>query len=211
MTLEPTWFVQTPLDFEHKKWILLAYLQDIQKKFESQIISPYLMDLYSHLSNLEKWKSVRELILKKEVKGLDWERLTLIYDLPECSPEMEELDRIVDWAYPRLQQIQKMGRILWSEIEKNFIVRYHGLWLSPDREGSMLIETPILSHVYQYTISPIISNEQISLQKIESFFTKKISPQIFKNGWWIKTSSDSIEGTLEPIIKKNLISWIQKY
>lgn len=211
MVLDSTWFVNSPLDFEHKKWLLLAYTQNIHKNFSNKVIFPYLNDVKFHLSNLEKWQITRELILKKELKGIDWEKLTLIYDLPECSPEMEELQKIVDWSYPRLQKVEKIGRILWSEIENNLNVKYHGIWLNQDKEGDILIETPIITYEYKYTISPIISNDQIIFQKVESYLTKTINKKNFKSGWWVKAPEASIEGTLEPIIKKNLLNWINKF
>jgi hypothetical protein len=208
VNLNSTWFVDSPLDFEHKKWTLLAYIQNIHKNFGEKIIFPYLDDVRFHLSNLEKWQATRELIIKKELKGIDWENLTLIYDIPECSPEMNELQKIIDWSYPRLQKMDKLGRILWSEIENGLEIEYRGIWFNNEREGNIVLQTPILTNEYKYTISPIISNNQITFTKIETYLTKTINEKSIKNSWWVRSPGTSIEGSLEPIVKKNLIKWI---
>lgn len=208
MVLDSTWFANSPLDFEHKKWLLLAYTQNIHKNFVDKIIFPYLNDIKYHLSNLDKWQTTREVIIKKELRGIDWENLTLLYDIPECSPEMEELQKIIDWSYPRLQKMERIGRILWTEIENKIDVKYYGIWINQNIEGNLLIETPILTHEYKYKISPIISPEQVIFNKIDCYLTKTVNKVNFKNGWWVKAPEASVEGTLEPIIKRNLLNWI---
>jgi len=208
MILNSNWFTESPLDFEHKKWTLLAYIQNVHKNFGDKTIFPYLSDIRFHLTNLEKLKNTREIFLKKELKGIDWEKLTLLYDIPECSPEMKELDRIVNWSYPRLQKMDKLGRILWNEIENKLSVKYYGIWTNPEKEGNILLETPILTYEYKYKISPIISKDQIIFIPIKNYLTQTITKNLIKNGWWIKAPIASIEGTLEPMIKKKLIGWV---
>lgn len=211
MNLEPTWFAEKPLDFEHKKWILLAYIQNIHNNFQNKILFPYLDDIRYHISNLEKWKTTRELYIKKSLKGIDWENLTLLYDLPENTPEMEELNKIVDWSYIRLQKIEKIGKILWYEIENSMEIKYHGIWINPEKEGSMLVQTPINLTEWCYKISPIISDYQISFTQVGEYNSDEISNISFKNGILIKTSNISWDGSIKPIIKRNLIGWINKF
>ena len=43
VNLEETWFYEPPIDFEHKHYLLLQYLSDIDKSYSLLKLSPYLL------------------------------------------------------------------------------------------------------------------------------------------------------------------------
>ena len=51
-TLSQTWFADGYIDFELKKYTLLAYLQEINKCFCAKKLYPQLADLIFHYNNL---------------------------------------------------------------------------------------------------------------------------------------------------------------
>ena len=48
--LDPEWIYQDPIDFEHKKYKLLAYLQKCDKRFDELKIYPDFVEPTSSLS-----------------------------------------------------------------------------------------------------------------------------------------------------------------
>ena len=67
--LSETWFVEGYIDFELKKYTLLAYLQQINKYFNENKLYPQLADLIFHYNNLiafrENKKHLQEHFPKK--------------------------------------------------------------------------------------------------------------------------------------------------
>ena len=51
-TLSETWFADGYIDFELKKYTLLAYLQEIDKYFNENKLYPQLADVIFHYNNL---------------------------------------------------------------------------------------------------------------------------------------------------------------
>ena len=50
--LNKDWITENSLDFEYKKYVLLAYLQSVEKEFEVQRLYPALSDLVEHYRNV---------------------------------------------------------------------------------------------------------------------------------------------------------------
>ena len=51
-TLSETWFAEGYIDFELKKYMLLAYLQEINKGFTENKLYPQLADIIFHYNNV---------------------------------------------------------------------------------------------------------------------------------------------------------------
>ena len=50
--LSETWFAEGRIDFELKKYTLLAYLQEINKHFSENKLYPQLADIIFHYNNI---------------------------------------------------------------------------------------------------------------------------------------------------------------
>ena len=50
--LTKNWITEKHIDFEYKKYILLAYLQDVKKNFDSTKLYPWLSELIEHYKNV---------------------------------------------------------------------------------------------------------------------------------------------------------------
>ena len=49
--LSPDWITEKHIDFEYKKYVLLAYLQEVNMNFEKTHLYPFLADLVDHYRN----------------------------------------------------------------------------------------------------------------------------------------------------------------
>jgi hypothetical protein len=156
MKLGPDWFVRYPVDFEFQKWTLLAFLRDVRHDFDNRVLYPHLSEIKYHLSNLEKWSVTREFYIKKELKGLDFERMTLIYDTPEDSSEMSELNDIVDYSILKFRKMFGIGREIWREVEGQ--MKWHVVGIIPNYkdEGFIMLKVGKEVIVYRYDIKPVI-------------------------------------------------------
>ena len=61
-TLSKNWITENHIDFEYKKYVLLAYLQNVSDNFSDHRLYPFLSDLVEHYRSLK--------ILKDNKKNL---------------------------------------------------------------------------------------------------------------------------------------------
>ena len=54
--LNANWFVEGLVDFEYKKYVLLAYLETVKKQFNQTKLYPQFSDLIGHHRNLSTFK-----------------------------------------------------------------------------------------------------------------------------------------------------------
>ena len=98
-TLSKNWFVEDLIDFEYKKYLLLAYLEHVKKDFNNYLLYPSLADLVSHYRNLLHFKTSSEKLrneLHGDLKDIDWENLQPVYeDILENDELMSEIEEIV--------------------------------------------------------------------------------------------------------------------
>ncbi|MCR6719499.1 MAG: hypothetical protein NVV59_04220 [Chitinophagaceae bacterium] len=58
--LSETWFAEGYIDFELKKYTLLAYLQEVGKYFNENKLYPQLADVVFHYNNLVAFREKQE-------------------------------------------------------------------------------------------------------------------------------------------------------
>ena len=71
--LSKDWLTQGLIDFEYKKYVLLAYLQTVKKSFGKVELYPFLADLVFHYRNLVAVKENKALIRESFPKELSVE------------------------------------------------------------------------------------------------------------------------------------------
>ncbi|MBC7865348.1 MAG: DUF1501 domain-containing protein, partial [Bacteroidia bacterium] len=111
--LSETWFVEGYIDFELKKYTLLAYLQQIRKYFNENKLYPQLADLIFHYNNLiafrENKKHLQEHFPKK-LTGLQIEKLQTLYEqMIEDDDLMKELEEIINYSAGEMKTIRGGG------------------------------------------------------------------------------------------------------
>ena len=114
------WFQAPPIDFEHKQYMLYAYLQSVDKSYLSQKVSPHLL----HLERLQEEMDyfMTKYVLMKKV--FDRNRY-LYFDNPklkgELNLEVEDIVEIVDFSLPQIESRIKQGYIIFEKYPKQIL------------------------------------------------------------------------------------------
>ena len=112
--LSKDWLTQGLIDFEYKKYLLLAYLQTARKSFSKVELYPFLADLIFHYRNLMSVKENKTLIREsfpKEISPEEIRHLELRYrEIVEDDAIMAELDAIIEFARRDLHHARVFGR-----------------------------------------------------------------------------------------------------
>lgn len=115
-----TWYTESPIDFEHKQYMLFNYLQKVDSNFQNKILSPHLLHLEKIMDELFYFENVFDMIIGDFNKNryqyfdnpkLEGENNKLIYEIRE----------IVDFAIPQIESRIKFG---YSVLKRNSQILY---------------------------------------------------------------------------------------
>ena len=75
--LSETWFAEGYIDFELKKYTLLAYLQEVNKYFDQNKLYPQLADVVFHYHNLVAFRENKKFLQEhfpKKMTGIQMDQ-----------------------------------------------------------------------------------------------------------------------------------------
>ncbi len=196
-TLNQNWLTENHIDFEYKKYVVLAYLQDVQQSYKQTELYPCLAEVIEHYRNLKQLKENSERIKKgllKELKGIDVEKMELLYGKAQAGNDelIKELEQIIDFSIPLFFDKIMDGKKIYDFVEKHLSMSAVGITPLRTAEGYIFINVDERRevHVYQYRLSNLETGQESLRQLITRF---------------ISTYSHTISGTFEKI-KTDLIS-----
>ena len=157
--LNKNWITENQIDFEYKKYILLAYLQHVSDNFTEHRLYPYLSDLIDHYRNLKSLKDNKQHLYKlfpEQLKGADLEEFKLIYEkLVEDDMLMQEIESIVDYSIPQMELYLKEGKKIYDFIEERLRIYPIGVIPLNSENGYVFLKEGMNPDtlVYEYHIS----------------------------------------------------------
>lgn len=157
--LKHDWLTEGLIDYEYKKYILLAYLKDVQSRFNKSELYPFMSDLVFHYRNLLKLKEHKQLLFESFPKSLskdDFRKLKLTYNkLVKDDEIMTVIEDIIAFAIPRLEKTLEEGKELYEFVEENMEMNPIGLSPIYLKEGYLFINTDasISVAVYRYKLT----------------------------------------------------------
>lgn len=116
--LDHSWYYKDPIDFEHKQWVLFAYLQKVDDAFYKRIFSPWLLHTEKLTEDmrisLEYLVSFQKGINKKSIL-FSIEGISLIDIKPKTNKEIDIVEEIVRFSIPLLEQRIELGKKLHTQ------------------------------------------------------------------------------------------------
>jgi len=159
-SLSVNWFIEGSVDFERKKYQLLAYLKHINQHFNKTKLYPDLTDLIFHYNNLLRFKENKSAIQKafpQRLTSADLEALKLTYaQMVKDDSLMQEIEQIISYSLNKIDPTIKEGKEIYDFVESRIKIEpigviplypYHGYLLlrNGDERDTQVFE-------YQVTI-----------------------------------------------------------
>lgn len=110
--LNVDWYIQHPLDFEYKNYILLDYIQKVDRSYQMKVLSPYLLWTESLLEELKQFERARlEFLKSTERKSISFDggKISLIQKRVETTESLKVVYEIVEYAMPIFETKVNMG------------------------------------------------------------------------------------------------------
>ena len=157
--LSETWMVDGTIDFEVKKYTLLAYLQKVKQYFDHNKIYPQLSDLFFHYNNLTLFKTNKNYLKEhfpKRLSGIQIENLALIYEeMISDNALMLEIEEIIQYATQRFKNAISVGSEIYNFVESKLSITPIGIIPLKVDEGYFFLSNgnPRNTRVYAYKMT----------------------------------------------------------
>ena len=157
--LSETWFAEGFIDFELKKYTILAYLQEVNKYFNQNKLYPQLADVVFHYNNLIAFRENKRYLQEhfpKKLTGIQMQKLQLLYEqMIEDTELMQELEDIIHYAADSLKSTLKTGAGIYEFVEEKINITPVGLIPLDTQEGYFFLSTSDTKStlIYHYRLS----------------------------------------------------------
>ncbi len=155
--LNQNWLTEGILDFEYKKYLLLAYFQGVEKHFKALQLYPAFGELVAHtrhLQTLQKQQQSLEMRFPQQLSGIKANELSY-KPLFEADSAMQELNKIMDFALPKFLQATQAGQNIYEDVAQKIQLHTVGLLPTSFRSGILLLSAfkNRCVEVYEYQVT----------------------------------------------------------
>ncbi|HMU45844.1 MAG TPA: hypothetical protein PKC72_05710 [Chitinophagaceae bacterium] len=157
--LSETWFAEGRIDFELKKYTLLAYLQEVNRYFNETKLYPQLADIIFHYNNIVAFRENKKYLQEhfpKKMNGIQLEKLQLLYEqMIEDDELMQELEDIIHYSASRIKKTIESGTEIYEFVEEKLNICPVGIIPLDTKEGYFFLSSgnEKNTRVYQYRLS----------------------------------------------------------
>ena len=233
--LSETWFADGYIDFELKRYTLLAYLQEINKYFNESKLYPQLADLIFHYNNLVAFKENKKYLQEqcpKRLTGIQIQKLQVLYEsMIEDDSMMQELEEIINYSAKKMKKMINNGTEIYEFIEDKINIEPVGLMPLDHNEGYFFLcnSNSGVTKIYQYRLSIFVKHDEKYRSMVTDFIADwqrslvnthySMKAELIKRRsfmpnpavYAVETSlALPIEETLLPIAKRTLVRYIAK-
>lgn len=181
--LSKDWLTQGLIDFEYKKYVLMAYLQTVRKSFDRVELYPFMADLVFHYRNLMAVRENKALIKEsfpKEISLEEFKKLELSYrKLVEDDAVMNELESIIEFAIPHLRESLEEGSAIYEYVQSQCEISPIGVTPLYANEGYLFVTQPPEkeTRVYRYQMS-IFEGTQEQMRSLNMQFIDNVEKHL---------------------------------
>jgi hypothetical protein len=228
--LPSDWFLQRPIDAEHKFYILNSFLQKVEEALSRGEVYPYFTEISLHMASIASYlKKKKYIVIEKEINNLDEE--ILLWELKEKScrkkftdEENLEIKKILKDSHEKLVQYFSVCKGIWDmTFESTYIkVRKNRKMLGSDL-SYVVYQDKYNEEIYVWECSydkatpergdskirfELIyqGNDKKFTEVIKTFSTtKSLEIPIFEV---FSTQNFPIENTLLPLFKRKIHNYI---
>ncbi|MFD2037386.1 hypothetical protein ACFSKL_21495 [Belliella marina] len=176
--LSENWITEGWIDFEYKKYLLLAYLKGVGADFKQVKLYPPLADLIHHygkLKSFEEDKNKLKAAFPKLLEGPDMKNMKLNYKPIYIDDDaMKQLEEIVQYSLPQFKNYIEEGRNIYDFLENEMLIEPIGISPLYQKEGYVMLSQDDSKEILIYKFK--VSLFQNSIDKF-----KGIMLQFIKN------------------------------
>lgn len=152
--LSDNWLTDGLLDNEYKEYLLLAWLQKVKREFKDARLYPALAQLieeHRKLTSLQSSQNAFTKAARKPLKGLDFEKMRLVYQDLEDHPELNSyLNTLIQFSIPRIEDALREGKDLYELVEEHLELSPVGIMPLYRKEGYLFLYDEPRKEIYAF-------------------------------------------------------------
>ena len=231
--LSETWFAEGYIDFELKKYTLLAYLKQVDSYFHENKLYPQLADIIFHYNNIAAFRENKKFLQEhfpKKLSGIQMQKLQILYEqMIEDDELMQELEDIINYSATTIKSTIHNGTEIYEFVEDKLTISPVGLIPLDINEGYFFLSSgnTKTTRVYQYRLSFFEKHDE-KYRSIKTSYIDAMQRSIASTYEHIKSDlirsrsdmpnpavysievnlSFPVDETLLPIAKRSLVKFI---
>lgn len=157
--LSDNWITENHIDFEYKKYLLLAYLQHVSECFDETRLYPALSELVKHYRNVISLREQKHSLFNafpEKLTQTDLHHFRLVYE-KLCSDDalMSEIENIIAFSIPQFEYHLAEGKKIYDLLESKMNIFPVGIVPLHTDAGYFFISNGDLPQtlVYEYQIT----------------------------------------------------------
>lgn len=171
MEVSADWILDGSVDWEYKKYRLLAYFQRIDKALNQVQLWPHLPQLRRHssaLSGFQERKTDLQRQFSQNIAGIDLRNLRLRYEKPVTElPQLNDIEQIIDFALPKMTHRIAEATDIAQMVEQRTVVYPVGIVPLYRDEGYLMFRKPAARQtvVFNYVVPSVqLSCAELTIQ-----------------------------------------------
>ena len=235
LILDPDWIIKEPIDYEHKQYVFLDYLQKVNKKLDKLEVYPSFIELSLHFANIQTLIKEDKLIkTEKKFDTVDDEILLLdlnFSDIPKMNEEEhDDYKKALRFVAPKIFDHFSIAKSIWQmaydaasvtiKENKDEIINDYGFFYYDSKFDNRL-------YVWEYKFKKVVKGRNEVKQVVNLIYSEEnkglpiseIIQNFSKYSKYVTTtnlpvfevfSSEDypLEETLLPIFKRKIQSYI---
>lgn len=168
--LPSDWMLRPAIDLELKQYVLLAYLQRVQRRFAESKLYPHLDELEQRLLELVRLRRSKAQLaanIRGDLVGFDPATGKPKHASVEQASSLDVIDAVIDFAMPGLQGMIADGQGLREELAARIDLSPLGVQPLSPTNGWLILRTGNDARVYEYAM-PLLreSREQYQYRSV---------------------------------------------
>lgn len=207
--LDNDWLTNDPVDFEYKKYLLLAYDQHQMKKFEEMKIYPSFTDIVDKIKIVNEFLNSVKIFenSKLEIRDIDWVNNKLVYKSALNDSSLDEIKSIALYSKEILADLYFKYRNLVDAVDESIVISGCRVEIFNLYDGYIIMKTGNQEKILEYEVYRVLYPQphyvlktcKANLKKYYSDrFTKNIFDVVFKEHYPMKES-------ILPLYKKKFL------
>jgi hypothetical protein len=158
-SLSINWITEKHIDFEYKKYVLLAYLQHVSDNFTENKLYPSLSELVKHYRNVIALRDNKKTMYQsfpERVANVDLKNFSLMYEkILGDDALMHEIETIILFSIPHFEKQIAEGKKIYDFIESAINIYPVGIVPLSNNEGYIFLTTKQNreTRIYEYQIT----------------------------------------------------------
>lgn len=191
-SLSRNWITEKLVDFEYKKYILLAYLKEVSNSFELTKLYPHLADLIEHYKQLIAFRDKKQSLadnFPQRIQQVDFENFKIKYEkMVEDDALMAEIENIISYSIPQFEHYLAEGKKIYDFVEEHLHLFPVGVMPLHPEQGYMFLKDGRTAGttVYEYKIT-IFEHPDTRYRAIHTQYVRSYSRSFTNTFEWIKT------------------------